>query len=236
MRLWKLILVTVGIVAICLLCGLPVFGAPPKADVAAFLPSVDDAGRLIWTPTVLMDSGLTAAAPNTATGDSAALVDGKPRRLKWKAYIVFDGQPIPPGPTPPPVPPPMPPVPPPPVPPPVPPTPIEAAKALAISAAAKLPQAGLGEDAKKLAAVYKSLANQIPKTIDTIDKLIVANRYAREISLGPQRAAVWESWVKELGTWLDAQRTAGTIKTVVDCKAVWVAIGEGLASVKGGKR
>jgi hypothetical protein len=111
-RLWKLILVTVGIVAICLLCGLPVFGAPPKADVAAFLPSVDDAGRLIWTPTVLMDSGLTAAAPNTATGDSAALVDGKPRRLKWKAYIVFDGQPIPPGPTPPPVPP-IPPVPPP---------------------------------------------------------------------------------------------------------------------------
>lgn len=113
MKLWKLILVTVGISAVFLLYDLPVFGAAPKADVVAFLPSVDESGRLIWTPTVLMDSGLTVVGPNTATGDSAALVDGKPKRLKWKAYIVFDGQPIPPGPTPPPVPPPVPPVPPP---------------------------------------------------------------------------------------------------------------------------
>jgi len=110
---WKLVLATAGIIAVCLLCGMPVWGAQPRADVAAFNGATDDAGRVIWTPTVPMDSGVTTAAPNVLTGDSAALVDGKPKRLKWKAYIVFDGQPIPPGPTPPPVPPVPPPVPPP---------------------------------------------------------------------------------------------------------------------------
>ena len=140
------------------------------------------------------------------------------------------GEPVPPGPPPPtpPTPPPVPPTPPPA------PTPAEAAKQLAIDAAHKLPPGPeLVQDAAKLAGVYRALAEQIPKTIDTLDKLIVANRYAREIALGPQRAVVWEPWIKELGLWLDAQRTAGAIKTVDDCKPVWTAIGDGLATVKG---
>jgi hypothetical protein len=121
---------------------------------------------------------------------------------------------------------------PPPVPPPSP-TPLEEVKKLVLDAAQKLPADGRQEDAQKLAAVYKTLADQIPKTIDSIDKLITANRYAREIALGPQRAAVWEPWVKEIGTWLDAKRAAGTINSVEDCKGVWQAIAETLAAVKG---
>jgi hypothetical protein len=98
-----------------------------------------------------------------------------------------------------------------------------------------MPPEGRQEDCQKLAAVYGTLANQIPKTIDSIDKLITANRYAREVALGPQRARAWEPWVKEMGAWLDAKRTAGAIKTVDDCKPVWLAIGEGLAAVKGSR-
>jgi hypothetical protein len=128
---------------------------------------------------------------------------------------------------------PKPPTPPEPPEPPLPPSPAAAAKQLAIDAAKKLPQgAELVADAAKLAQIYAGLAKMIPAEIDSIDKLIVANRYAREAGLGPLRAQVWEPWVKELGVWLDAQRTAGAIKTVDDCKAVWTAIGEGLASVK----
>ena len=123
--------------------------------------------------------------------------------------------------------------PPEPPPPPPNPTPAEAARRLARDAFQRLPQGpDLVQDAQKLAAVYKTLADQIPKTINSIDKLIVANRYAREIALGPQRAAVWEPWIKDLGLWLDAQRTAGAVKTVDDCKPVWAAIGEGLAPAK----
>jgi hypothetical protein len=130
-----------------------------------------------------------------------------------------------------PVPPPVPPVPPGPTPP-IPPTPVEEVKKLALDVAEKLPAEGRQEDAQKLAAVYKVMADQIPKTIDSIDKLITANRYAREIALGPQRSKVWEPWVKEMGVWLDAKRAAGAIKTVEDCKPVWLAIGEALAAVK----
>jgi hypothetical protein len=131
--------------------------------------------------------------------------------------------------------PPVPPIPPGPTPPTPPsPTPAEAAKKLAVEAVQKLPQGPeLVQDARKLASVYKTLADQIPKTIDSIDKLIVANRYAREIALGPQRAALWEPWINQIGLWLDAQRASGVIKTVDDCKPVWTAIGEGLATTKG---
>jgi hypothetical protein len=124
--------------------------------------------------------------------------------------------PTPPGPTPPPSP-----------------TPTEEIKKLALEAVQKVPADGRQEDAQRLSAVYKALADQIPKTIDTFEKLITANRYAREIALGPQRAGVWEPWVKEIGAWLDAKRAAGAIKTVEDCKPVWLAIAEGLAAVKG---
>jgi len=129
---------------------------------------------------------------------------------------------------------PLPPNPPPPTPPPsppTPPTPTHEAQRLALAAAEKLPGEGRREDARKLAAVYRTLADQIPHAIDSIDKLITANRYAREIALGPQRGKVWEPWVKEMGLWLDAQRAAGTIKTVEDCKPVWRAIADGLEAV-----
>ncbi len=130
-------------------------------------------------------------------------------------------------------PPPVPPAPPGPTPPPPPPpTPVEDVKRLALDAAQKLPAEGRQEDAQKLAAVYRAMADQIPKTIDSIEKLITANRYAREIALGPQRSKLWEPWVKEIGAWLDAKRAAGAIKTVEDCKLVWLAIAEGLAAVK----
>jgi len=126
--------------------------------------------------------------------------------------------------------------PPPTPPPPSPPTLADEAKKAALDAAQRLPPEGRQEDSQKLAAVYKTLAGQIPKTIDSIDKLITANRYAREVALGPQRAQAWEPWVKEMGAWLDAKRTAGAIKTVDDCKPVWLAIAEGLAAVQGGSR
>jgi len=117
--------------------------------------------------------------------------------------------------------------------PPSPATPADEARIVAVNAAQKLPAEARQEDAQKLAAVYRTLADQIPKTIDSIDKLITANRYAREVALGPQRAQVWEPWVKEMGAWLDAKRTAGAIKSVDDCKPVWLAIAEGLNAVKG---
>ena len=120
--------------------------------------------------------------------------------------------------------------PPPPIPP-TPPTPTHEAQRLALAVAEKLPAEGRREDARKLAAVYRTLADQIPHAIDSIDKLITANRYAREIALGPHRAKVWAPWVREMGLWLDAQRAAGTIKTVEDCKPVWQAIAEGLETV-----
>ncbi len=115
--------------------------------------------------------------------------------------------------------------------PPAPPTPAEQIQKLAREAAEKLPAAGRQEDARKLAAVYRALADQIPAPIDSIDKLITANRYAREIALGPQRSKVWEPWVKEIGQWLDAQRAARTIQSVDDCKPVWRAIAEALTAV-----
>ena len=120
-----------------------------------------------------------------------------------------------------------------PVPPPAPPTPAEAARQLAAEAARKLPRdANLAADAQKLSEVYKSLSGQIPAPIDSLDRLITANRYAREIALGPQRAEVWKPWVAELGQWLDRQRASGAITDVKDCRAIWIAIGEGLATVK----
>lgn len=109
----------------------------------------------------------------------------------------------------------------------------EEAKKTASDAAQKIPAEGRQEDAQKLSAVYRTLAGQIPKPIDSIDKLITANRYAREIALEPKRAQAWEPWVKEMGVWLDAKRTAGAVKTVDDCKKVWTAIADGLAAVKG---
>jgi len=124
-----------------------------------------------------------------------------------------------------------------PTPDPTPPTPSpsleEEAKKTAVDAAQKLTAEGRQEDAQKLSAVYRTLAGQIPKPIDSIDKLIAANRYAREIVLEPKRAQAWEPWVKEMGTWLDAKRTAGAVKTVDDCKKVWTAIADGLAELKG---
>mgnify|MGYP000330217104 CR=1 FL=1 len=172
----------------------------------------------------------------------------------WKPFVPsavtgLDGQPVPailaPGPTPntwvvivggsrvwqmtaleSPIPNPPPPTPP------APPTPAEQIKTLAFAAAEKLPAAGRQEDARKLAAVYRALADQIPGSIDSIDKLITANRYAREIALGPQRSLVWEPWVKEIGRWLDAQRAGGTIRSAEDCKPVWRAIADALETVK----
>ena len=124
-----------------------------------------------------------------------------------------------------------------PTPDPTPPTPSlsleEEAKKTAVDAAQKLPAEGRQEDAQKLSAVYRTLAGQIPKPVDSIDKLITANRYARQIALEPKRAQAWEPWVKEMGVWLDAKRTAGAVKTVDDCKKVWTAIADGLAAVKG---
>ncbi len=157
--------------------------------------------------------------PGPTAGSWALIVGGT---APWSVTPLGDSPPAPPtppGPTPPPTPPP--------------PTPADAVKRLAVEAAQKLPQGPeLVQDAQKLASVYKTLADQIPKTIDSIDKLIVANRYAREIALGPQRAAVWEPWVREIGLWLDAQRASGAIRSVEDCRPVWTAIGEGLRTVK----
>ncbi len=126
---------------------------------------------------------------------------------------------------------PVPPEPNPPVPP-VPPSLADEVKKLALIAAEKLPPDGRQEDARKLAAVYRLLADQIPGSIDSIDKLITANRYAREITLGPQRRMVWEPWVKEIGQWLDVQRAAAKIRSVEDCKPLWRAIAEALEVVK----
>jgi hypothetical protein len=153
--------------------------------------------------------------PGPAPGSWVAIVGGY---TVWQ-MAPFDQPtppPGPPGPTPPPSP-----------------TPVDEIKRLTLDAAQKLPAEGRQEDAQKLAAVYKTLADQIPKSIDSIDKLITANRYAREIALGSNRAQVWEPWVKETGAWLDAKRAAGAIKTVEDCKPVWLAIADGLAAVKG---
>ena len=207
-----------------------------------------------WT--ILLAMGLAAWLAGLGFGQSAG--ETAPPWKPFAACIAagVDGKPVPvmitPGPAPgswgvivggscvwqmtpldvpsPPVPPP-PPGPTPPVPP-APPTPAEDVKKLALNAAQKLPAEGRHEDAQKLAAVYRALADQIPKTIDSIDKLITANRYAREIALGPKRSKVWDPWVKEIGTWLDAKRAAGAIKTVEDCRPVWLAIAEGLAAVK----
>jgi hypothetical protein len=152
--------------------------------------------------------------PGPTSGSWVAIVDGS---TVWQIAPLEQKtpSPTPPGPTPPPSP-----------------TPADEIKKLTLDAVQKVPAEGRQEDAQKLAAVYKTLADQIPKTIDSVDKLITANRYAREIALGPQRTAAWEPWVKEIGAWLDAKRAAGTIKTVEDCKPVWLAIGEGLAAVK----
>jgi hypothetical protein len=181
---------------------------PPWKPFAAFsVPGAD--GKAV---AVILTPGPTA-------GSWALIIGGT---APWSVTPLGDSPPAPPtppGPTPPPTPPP--------------PTPAEAARRLAVEAAQKLPQGPeLVQDAQKLASVYKTLADQIAKTIDSIDKLIVANRYAREIALGPQRSGVWEPWVKEIGRWLDAQRASGAIKTVEDCKPVWNAIGEGLGTVK----
>lgn len=124
-----------------------------------------------------------------------------------------------------------PPNPPPPTPP-APPSPLDEVKKLVLAAAEKLPAEGRQDDARKLAAVYRALADQIPGSIDSIDKLITANRYAREIALGPQRNLVWDPWVKLIGLWLDTQRSRGTIRSVEDCKPVWRAIAEALEAVK----
>lgn len=193
----------------------PVFGqspgptAPPWKPFAAYTV-VDADGKP--APVII--------TPGPAPGSWAAIVGGS---CVWQMTPLD-------VPAPPPVPP-TPPGPTPPVPP-IPPTPAEDVKKFVLAAAEKLPAEGRHEDAQKLAAVYRALADQVPKTIDSIDKLITANRYAREIALGPQRSKVWEPWVKEIGAWLDAKRAAGTIKTVEDCKPVWRAIGEGLAAVK----
>jgi hypothetical protein len=200
-----------------------VFGAAPRDAAAPWKPfaacSVPGADG---KPVAVM------LTPGPTPGTWALIVAGT---SPWNLAPMGDPQPVPPvPPTPPePTPPPVPP-------PPAPDTPAQAAKKLAVDAAMKLPDEGRAQDAQKLAAVYKAMADQIPHSIDSIDKLITANKYAREIALGPQRAAVWQPWVKELGLWLDAQRAAGSIKTVEDCKPVWAAIGEGLAAVKGHER
>ena len=184
-------------------------GAGPASTLSSGPSSADAAPP--WRPFVACSvpgaDGKPVAViltPGSTPGSWVLIVGGT---TPWSLAPLGDAPPVPPTP---------------PVPPPPPsPTPAEAAKKLAVEAIQRLPQGpDLVQDAQKLAAVYKTLADQIPKTIDSIDKLIVANRYARELALGPQRSAVWEPWVKEIGLWLDAQRAAGVIKTVDDCKAV----------------
>ena len=65
-----------------------------------------DGTKIILTPTTPMDMAIVAAGPNTATGKSATILNGKPKLLDWKVLVTFGGQP---GPTPPvpPVPPPL---------------------------------------------------------------------------------------------------------------------------------
>jgi hypothetical protein len=177
---------------------------------------------VVTAPTVDGKTVSLILTPGPVHGSWAAIVGGA---SMWQLVPIDQpAPPNPPGPNPPPTPP-------------VPPGPAEAARKLAVAAVAKLPQGpDLVQDAQKLASVYKLLADQIPGTIDSIDKLITANKYAREIALGPQRAAVWEPWVKEVGTWLDGQRASGVIKTAQDCKPLWTAIGEGLASIQQAKK
>ena len=56
-----------------------------------------------------------------------------------------------------------------------------------------------------------------------------------ETALGSARSAVWKPWTTEVGQWLDEQRAKGAIKDVADCKAIWVAISDGLATVHGAR-
>ena len=183
--------------------------APWKPFVAATVPGNDG------QPIALI------LTPDRATGSWVIILGGT---TPWRLTPMSD-TPTPPSP--------VPPAPPSPAPiPPTPPTPAEAAKNIVIEAARKLPHdPQFREDAQKLSAVYKLLANQIPAPIDTIEKLITANRYAREIALGPVRAAAWTPWIEQLGKWLDGQRAACMIKTIADCKTVWIAIGEALADI-----
>jgi len=108
---------------------------------------------------------------------------------------------------------------------------VAVAKKLATDEMKKLPQdANLAADVKVLSEIYKGIAAQVPDPLDTIDKLIMATRYARESGLAPARVPVWEPWVKAVGTWLQSQKDAGKIKTAQDCKLLWIAIGEGLVA------
>jgi len=113
--------------------------------------------------------------------------------------------------------------------PPPPPLPIEALKKLVADAAAKLP-AATRADAQAMATIYAEVAKAVPSPIDSTEKLIVATKMAREMALGPARAAAWEPWVKEVGTWLDANKAS--FPDMAAWKGAWVAIGEALKGVK----
>lgn len=165
----KRLLTCVQVVTLAILCcgwssaASPADQPPPWKPFAASFCAGSD-GKPI---AVMITPGATSGSWVMVVGGTAV----------WQLTPLAEPVPPTPGPTPPPTP-----------------APIlaEQAKRLALEAAQRLPAEGRAEDAQKLAAVYKTLADQIPATIDSIDKLITANRYAREIALGPTRTKVWE--------------------------------------------
>jgi hypothetical protein len=105
-KLWKLIFATAGIIAICLLCGLPVWGAEPKADTLRFDISTDGK-TLMLTPNVPAKIRITTSGPSTGSGLAAVVINGLPDIADWTATVIVNGNPSPqpnpqpnPGPTP----------------------------------------------------------------------------------------------------------------------------------------
>lgn len=142
---------------------------------------------------------------------------------EFEVWLILPGGVIPPGPTPPG------PVPPGPVPPgPVPPTPTDLflqIENVSRSAAAKLP-AETQADKGLVAGIYSSLATTKPH--NNLQSLLNATRGQREIALGPRKAALWQPWVNEVGTFLDANRAK--LAGMDDYYRAWAAIAKGLTT------
>lgn len=112
--------------------------------------------------------------------------------------------------------------------PPVPPTPPDYKKAAEELALAEAKKVADPATAKVLADLHEKIAERVPKELDTPDKLILANRFARVSLLDPAAQVKWEPWVQACGTWLDAKTKDGTLKTMDQYKEVWLALAAGL--------
>jgi len=103
-KLWKLVLATAGIIAICLLCGMPVWGAQPRADVLTFTGSTD--GKAVTqTPSVAADIRVNPnvpTIPNVTNYTAAVIVGGLPKLVDFTVTVTIKDSPNPPGPNPPP--------------------------------------------------------------------------------------------------------------------------------------